>query len=240
MILFFVIKKDSYMENSIYQFLVKYHGNWDKVYDAINEREKVSTDYSFRTSEKSIFIISDEYHDKFKKILMPPFYTFYKGDIQFLDKNVIGIVGKISNNELDKIIKSNSESVICFNNNDFTNNNYDLLISKEVKFIVICEGSINTFEYEWNKNILLISEYDNVEDYQPSLEQTVERLLYSISDSIIAGYIEICSWEKLAINLKDDPKTIQVSDHQLKWLSEVSRNFNSYSNHIKLLSNMFN
>ena len=36
---------------------------------------------------------------------MPPFYTFYKGDIQFMDEYVIGVEGKISSSELDKIIK---------------------------------------------------------------------------------------------------------------------------------------
>ncbi len=224
------------MEKKIYQFLVKYHGNWDAIYDAINKREKIKDDYSFRTDSKTMFILDEDYHDKFKKILMPPFYTFYKGDIQFMDEYVIGVEGKISSSELDKIIKANPNKVFCFNNNDFTNDNYNLLVSKNVKFIIVCESSVNTFKYEWNKNILLISEYDNMEDYQPSDEQTIERLLHAISNEIITGFFELESWKKLTCNLKNDPKNVIISKPQYDWLSQKDSKFESYSQHIKMSS----
>lgn len=228
------------MRKSAYQFLVKHHGNWDAIYDALNKREPVKTNYSFRTDSEIIFIISDCYHDKFKKILLPPFFIFYKGDIQLISEQVIGIEGKISANELVKIIDTNIDKVICFNNNDLTNDNYNLLIGKNVKFIVVCEGSIDTFKYEWNENILLISEYDNIEDYQPSLEQTVERLLHAISNEIVTGYFEFESWTKLAFNLQNDPKNVIVSKPQYDWLSQKDSNFQSYARHIKIASASLN
>lgn len=222
------------MEKKIYQFLVKYHGNWDDIRDAINKREQVKTDYSFRTNSNIMFIIDENYHDKFKQILLPPFFTFYKGDIQFLSEQVIGIEGKISSNELAKIVDKKSNKVLCFNNNDFTVENYNLLISKNIKFIVVCEGGIDSFKYEHNENILLISEYDNIDDYQPSNEQTVERLLHAISNEIVTGYFEIESWKKLTYNLKNDPKKIIVSKPQYDWLSQKDSKFESYSKHIKI------
>lgn len=225
------------MKNQIYQFLVKYHGNWDATYDAINKREKVKTDYPFRTNDNYIFILNENYHNKFKQILLPPFFYFYKGDFQFMDQQVIGIEGKISTGELDKIIKANSHNVICFNNNDLTKDSYDLLIAKGAKFIVICEGGIDSFKYEHNQNILLISEYDNFDDYQPCSEQTVERLLYAISDEIILGRFELDSWTKLISNLTDkNPKTIKVSDQELKRLNKAVEDFDIYSNYIHVMT----
>lgn len=223
------------MRKSIYQFLVKYHGNWDAIYDSLNKREPVKTNYSFRTDSETIFIISDQYPEKLKNILLPPFFLFYKGDIQLISEQIIGIEGKISPNELVKIIDTNIDKVICFNNNDLTNENYNLLISKNVKFIIVCEGSINTFKYEWNENILLISEYDNAEDYQPSLKQTIERLLYAISDEIVTGYFEFKSWKKLIFNLSSDtPKNVIVSKSQYDWLNKKDSKFESYARHIKI------
>ncbi len=199
------------MTNSIYQFLVKYHGNWDSIYDAINKREKILSNETSKISDDYIFIISDQYPEKLKNILLPPFFLFYKGETSLIDRNVITVVGVPTINELNELIRLDKNTILCFNNKDLTNSMYQTLLASQKKFIVICEGGIDAFKYEYNKNILLISEYNNSIDYQSANEQTIERMMFAFANKIYFAEINEKNYEKITINLKQIKKPIYTN-----------------------------
>ncbi|MDE5617430.1 MAG: DNA-processing protein DprA [Ureaplasma sp.] len=199
------------MTNSIYQFLVKYHGNWDAIYDAINKREKILSNEINEIKEDHIFIISDKYPEKLKNILLPPFFIFYKGDVNLINEEVISVIGTPKINELNELISLYKKTILCFDNKNLNDSIYQTLIANQKKFIVICEGGIDSFKYKYDKNILLISEYNNSTDYQSAIEQTIERILFAFANKIYFAQINKNNYEKITINLKQIKKPIYTN-----------------------------
>lgn len=198
------------MTNSIYQFLIKYQGNWDCIYDAINKKEHILKSSDFKINEPNIFITNDNYPQKLKEILLPPFFVFYKGDINYLDDNVLTIIGQPSINDLNLLINNKTKKTICMNCKDLTPSIYQSIIASQRRLIVVCEGGIDAFKYKWEKNVLLISEYNNSQNYSHSKEQTIERLLFAFGDTIYLDTNEESVFKNLIVNLDQVKKPIYV------------------------------
>ncbi len=85
------------MNNILVYLAIKYNGDFDKIYNAImqkeevdyNEVEKVINDLKY----KYITVISKDYPEKLKYLNRPPFVLFYEGDISLLNKKIVGIIG---------------------------------------------------------------------------------------------------------------------------------------------------
>ena len=91
------------MEDILIYFAIKYEGDWDKIYSAINKKEKVEQkdleETLAKNTSKCITLISDNYPQKLKTIYKPPFVLFYKGNIDLLNtqNKTIGVVGSRKN-----------------------------------------------------------------------------------------------------------------------------------------------
>lgn len=86
------------MEDILLYFSLKYHGQFDLIYRAIERKEAV--DESLRqellSTLKSSYttILSDDYPQQLKYINCPPFVLYYYGSLSLLDKECIAVIGK--------------------------------------------------------------------------------------------------------------------------------------------------
>lgn len=81
-------------------FAIKYKGNWDDIYDALEKKERVSPEeieiLQKKIKEKKwkfITILDKNYPDNLKQAYKPPFIIWYKGNIELLKQNVICATG---------------------------------------------------------------------------------------------------------------------------------------------------
>lgn len=188
------------MKKLILYLLEKYHGNWDMIYDSISNKEPVDWNIVYKVNDKFDFeympIVSDNYPDKLKTIYMPPFSLFYKGNLNFVNKNVLSVIGNLNHNEVNQLLKlAKNDVVICITNNDLNEYLFDKIITSKIRAIILCEKSINSFKFKKTNynNIILLSEYNN-SNFNKSIDQTIERLLYAFSDKI---FVKNASKERL-------------------------------------------
>ncbi len=95
------------MNEILAYFAIKYNGDWDEIYAAINRKEKVEpNDIEEMLSKcgKYITLLDNDYPSRLKGIYKPPFVLFYRGDVSLLNTNnkIIGVVGNRNNSEYGK------------------------------------------------------------------------------------------------------------------------------------------
>ena len=85
-------------------FAIKYNGNWDLIYQALEKKEKIPVEEMKKTEEQIlrekwnlITILDSDYPNKLKTAYKPPFVLWCKGDKDILKEKLITISG----NELD-------------------------------------------------------------------------------------------------------------------------------------------
>lgn len=78
-------------------FAIKYNGEWQKIFDAIKNKESIDDEEILKQVEKvknqSITLIDEDYPERLKNVFKPPFVLFYKGDKSLLKGNIVSIVG---------------------------------------------------------------------------------------------------------------------------------------------------
>lgn len=70
-------------------YAYKYHGDYFKIVKAIEEKEEIEEVFD----KNVITILDDNYPNELKDLRYPPFVLFYKGNLDLLKKEKIGIVG---------------------------------------------------------------------------------------------------------------------------------------------------
>ena len=85
------------MEKILVYWAIKYKGDWKKILEALQNKEKVDPLEVEKTvskvSSKWITLLSDEYPEYLKRIYAPPLVLFYKGDISLLKKESVAVIG---------------------------------------------------------------------------------------------------------------------------------------------------
>lgn len=111
------------MNEILLYFAIKYEGDWDQIYSAINRKEKVNTDelkdIIKKETNKFITLIDKEYPSRLKNIYKPPFVLFYRGDLSLINttKKTIGVVGSRKADSYGKKITENLVKELV--NNDY-------------------------------------------------------------------------------------------------------------------------
>ena len=216
------------MTKAILKLSQKYNGNWDKVYEAISAKERIEIEKGSLDNIKDsyIFIGDNNYPNKLKEILVPPFFLFYKGDAELLENNnVISINFDVNEEQIKEIIKKLSidqENVICMNTAQITTSVYNYLKSKNIRLIIVAEGGINLSKYVdlIQQNDLVISEYCDHTTYDAASDQSIERLVFAFGDKLIINTDAMFenSNNKLLINQKQIKKPLFDS----KTLKEIA------------------
>lgn len=204
------------MVKAILKLTKKYHGNWDKIYEAITVKERLSFENNENESnDKYIFIGDDNYPNKLKEILVPPFFLFYEGNPNLIEKEVLSIHGDVSYDDFCKLLNSSKSQkyVLCINNDDLREEIYKLVIENNLEIIVVCEGGISKFKYfkEYH-NLLLVSEYNDPETYQKSPDQFTERLIYAFANKIYINKVDKNKTKELLFNQKQVKKSIYCNE----------------------------
>jgi DNA processing protein len=168
------------MDKVLLYFALKYQGNWDKIYEALDKKEKIKAE-DLATIEnkincKYLTIINPLYPNKLKNSYKPPFILFYQGDINLLINyfKIVGLVQEttISDYSLQqtkKILKElNKENktilTLGFTDSETCEIDHQIFITNQMKEIKIKE------------NQLAISE-----SFEESTINNQERLLFAIS-----------------------------------------------------------
>ena len=85
------------MEEMLVYFACKYEGDYQKIYQALKNKELVDEKLKRRYLEqlkcKYTTILSKDYPSLLKEIRYPPVVLFYYGDISLLEKKTIGVIG---------------------------------------------------------------------------------------------------------------------------------------------------
>lgn len=148
---------------------IKYNGDWDKIYQAITNKEQVNKEEVKKVvSELNvdfIDLLDERYPQILKQVYKPPFVLFYKGDLNLLNKKIIAITGA---DESDTTASNVRLFVNGLNNSDMVvanmlNTTIDFRVASEVKTQEI-SNSITITDYV-NENIetkgLIVSERYN-------------------------------------------------------------------------------
>lgn len=177
------------MTKIINYFTYKYNGDWDNVYTAIKNKEKVELIdlEEFKELDKVNFIsiIDEKYPENYKAIYMPPLTLYYYGNKEILynNKKIISLWGSIDQETFNKIVNHNNVYALEFNENNL--NMVSDKINLNIDFILIDKSKYNINNNYNSNNILYLSEipYSLSADYKFS--QNLSRMLLGISSSSI-------------------------------------------------------
>ena len=99
-------------------FAIKYKGDWDKIYQALEEKEKISLKELKRLENrmkeeeiKAITILDLGYPNQLKKAYKPPFVLFYKGNLDILKRTFMCASGNELNLTVKKWINNSIEEI---------------------------------------------------------------------------------------------------------------------------------
>ena len=85
------------MDEVLLYFSLKYAGDFDQIYQALERKEQVNEDLKkelFKdVCSKYTTIISKDYPEALKEISCPPFVLYYYGDLSLVKTKCIGVVG---------------------------------------------------------------------------------------------------------------------------------------------------
>lgn len=85
------------MEEILLYLSLKYHGQFDKIYKAIEEKEQINrellNEWKSRMKCSYTTVLSDDYPETLKAIACPPFVLYYYGDLSLLNHKTIGVIG---------------------------------------------------------------------------------------------------------------------------------------------------
>ncbi len=169
------------MKNILLYFSIKYQGDWEKIFKAIEQNEQVEpllfNEIKNKYRNTFITILDSKYPNNLKSISKPPFVIFFKGNLELLRKRAIWVFGisdiKISQIKINKlIIETRDNNVVIVNGED---NQFEKMINNKLnkdKYsnqIIVKNSGIDHFskdskilEEVVKNNGLIISEYPNI------------------------------------------------------------------------------
>ncbi|WP_375315572.1 DNA-processing protein DprA [Spiroplasma endosymbiont of Tipula paludosa] len=197
------------MEKVLLYFAIKYDGNWDKVYEALDKKEKIALEELQNIEDKItcqyLTILSSQYPAGLKTIYKPPFVIFYEGNIDLLkySQKIIAITGshypnvyikKVANDMVQQLVNHQKILMTSFNAG------VEILVHQLIKENSISGNSVviinDSNNYDANQQELLlylkryhlvISEYPlhmTRENISP-IDSNVQRILLGLSKALL-------------------------------------------------------
>lgn len=208
------------MNEILVYFAIKYGGDWDKIYSAINKKEKVNNEEikeALLNCDKYITLLDDNYPQRLKNIYKPPFVLFYKGDINLINSlKTIGVVGSRENSEYGK--KATQKIVKELVENDYVIvsglakgidaiAHRECLDNKGKTIAVVGNGLDKVYPLE-NKQLqeeiinkgLILSEYPNFIEATKENFPKRNRIVAGLSDSILVTEAKNKSGAMITVN----------------------------------------
>lgn len=197
------------MEEVLVYFALKYEGDFNKILNALQNKERVSNVQRKEAINglkcNYTTIISDNYPSYLREINCPPFVIFYKGSLKLLEEhNLINIIGDEANDSFGKniteqitynLIKDN-DTIIVGNNNGIEKIAKDTTLEKNGKLVIVLNNGIENDDYlvdSTNENVLLISEYANNVTSTNRTRLFSRRIAVGLSDKILVTQTKLKS-----------------------------------------------
>lgn len=185
------MKENKRMREIIYFLTNKYKGNWELIYNAIQNREIINL-YELNNQKWSeydfISIIDDNYPDNFKKIYMPPLSLFISGNKNLLTiKKIISIWGEYNLECLKQFLKENKKDIAYA----FRFKSKDIKLYQELNkagyaLILIDDDKATSIKTELLKqleNYCYLTEFPYfIDKIDKDSQQNFERLLLGVSN----------------------------------------------------------
>lgn len=163
------------MRNILLFFTLKYQYNWEKVFNALKNKEQISPDTLENISDKLetdfISLVDHNYPKHLKDIIRPPFVLFYKGNInltKFKSKifslvldSTVDAYGKKNVFKLIDDLITNNKIILFRYNNDFSIEVIKYIIDQKGSFILLTDLSINNLKINNTEIFKLINDYNN-------------------------------------------------------------------------------
>lgn len=183
------------MNTILLYFSIKYKGNWDAIFSALENKEHVSLteiqklereikkkNYSYIT------ILDNNYPVKLKAAYKPPFVIWYEGDIELLNNMLLCLSGEqvndVDKKRIDKFLPevNKNHRLVMGHFKGLS----DYLIKKSKEIVQVCAQGINTLQKDnYGNKTLFISEYPH--DTRPKKDHFANRnrIISSFSESLI-------------------------------------------------------
>ncbi len=180
-------------------FAIKYEGNWDLIYKALDQKEKVSLKEITDTEEKAKAwtkagydfktLLDIDYPKQFKEAYKPPFVFWYKGNISIIKDNTLALsvesLSPADESLVDETLKSIKNSHKVLINPELTPAD-DQLSEKakvlNIKQVHICNAGVEKIVPD--KNTLYISEYLGTASSK-LLPNSTNRLAASLANELV-------------------------------------------------------
>lgn len=157
------------MRNVLTYFSIKYKGDWEKVYKAIDEKERINKsdvdNFVSNVNENKITLLDDDYPNGLKYIYKPPFVLFYKGNKKLINNKhfLLSLMDDEINSDYIRTMGNDLCEVVVVV--DYSNKKViKELIENKIKFIAISKKGIVNIKTDQiyqdiiNNNNLIISE----------------------------------------------------------------------------------
>ncbi len=173
------------MKKVLFYFNQKYLGNWSSMYNSICSKERSHYEDVMENNDIDYICLSeDDYSNKFKRMYMPPFTLFYKGNKDLIENKILGILGTVDDSMIDDLLKlSKANYTICCKYECIENATIKRLQKGGAKLIILYSNDIHDLDVNPNDDIVYLSEY-STSQIQPSEQQKSERIIYALSNDV--------------------------------------------------------
>jgi len=141
------------MDKVLLYFSLKYHGEWDKIYEALDKKEKISQQELESVEQRIncdyLTIINPLYPTNLKNSHHPPFVLFYKGKIDLL-VNYYKIFSFIYEDKIENCNQQSFERLV----NNFKKEHKTFLLAN----LNLMSSYINCLIQETSSNYILITD----------------------------------------------------------------------------------
>lgn len=178
-------------------FAIKYKGDWDKIYKALEEKEKVTLDEireledKLKSSKWQIITILDmNYPNKLKEAYKPPFVIWYKGDINLLNNKFICVTGNqvddIAKDRVQKFVSEIEKNYLIINPSFKGIDEVVMSESQKTNLIILANGLNDPYlNHQIKSTDLIMSEYPEDVHVSKDRLRNRNRLIAAFAETLI-------------------------------------------------------
>ena len=219
------------MKEILIYLSIKYKGDWQMVYDAISNKEKVDLkEVEKKVSNlncKCLTILDENYPEEFKKIPKPPFVIYYRGDISLLEDNKykVAVIGSRSNSSYGEkmtieIIRDMPKDIAVISGlaKGIDSIAQKECLKKEIKTIAVLGNGLDHYYPSQNEDLQkeISSKGLVLSEYPPATESKKEH--FPVRNRIIAALAK----KTLVVEAKKRSGTMITVNYALEFGKDVS------------------
>lgn len=177
------------MNDLVLYFAIKYDGDFNRIYEALLNKEKFDTEALCKMKEQLdcqyISIFDEKYPSGLRKINCPPFVLFYKGNIDLLDEKTLCLITPESNRSTQELLNQFVDDMIEDDECVLVKPDRNSLNDYAVKTIKIMDRGISFYGDVDDINTLVFSEYPHYVDPPKKYLPFSYRIVSGLADKVV-------------------------------------------------------